>query len=119
MHLPRCLLTTAAGVVAVLATALSAAPPTTAAAAAAVSAPCASTWKAVQRVAVRKPAWNEGPVATTRSPIVRYLRRGERVTSCVVAVGGDAWSHYSDCGGGSLWRVVPGRQSPARCLERA
>ncbi|WP_316784585.1 hypothetical protein [Streptomyces sasae] len=63
---------------------------------------------------MRKPAWNEGPVAATTSPVVRYLRRGERVTSCVVAVGRDAWSHYSDCGGG-LWRVVPGGQAPARC----
>ncbi|MFF4121750.1 hypothetical protein ACFY0P_51455 [Streptomyces sp. NPDC001714] len=114
MRLTRCLLTTAAAAVAVF-TALSTAP----SAAAAASTPCASTWKAVQRVPVRKPAWNEGPVATTRSPIVRCLRRGERVTSCIVANGRVGWSHYSECGGGSLWRVVPGGQVPARCLERA
>ncbi|MEU2624613.1 hypothetical protein ABZ642_41990 [Streptomyces sp. NPDC007157] len=114
MHLTRRLLTTAAAVAAVLATALSATPPATAA----VSAPCTSTWKAVQRVPVRKPAWNEGSVATTRSPVVRYLRRGERVPSCVVAVGRDGWSQYRECGGGSLWRIVPGGQVPARCLER-
>lgn len=78
---------------------------------------CASTWAAVQRVAVRKPAWNEGPVATTGSPVVRYLRKGERVTSCVVAAGREA-SRYLECGGGRLWRVVHGGQVPARCLRR-
>ncbi|MFE1290863.1 hypothetical protein [Streptomyces sp. NPDC058751] len=35
-------------------------------------------------------------VATTRSPIVRYLRRGERVRSCVVAVGQSSWSQYRE-----------------------
>ncbi|MER5600588.1 hypothetical protein [Streptomyces sp. NPDC002265] len=115
MHLTRRLLTTAVAVAAVLATALSAAPPTTAAA----SAPCTSTWQAVQKVAVRMPAWNEGPVATTRSPIVCYLRRGERVTSCIVAVGRSSWSQYRECGGGSLWRIVRGGQVPAGCLRRA
>ncbi|MGY4928506.1 hypothetical protein [Streptomyces sp. 900105755] len=114
MRLTRCLLTTAAAAVA-LATTLSTAPPATAAA----SAPCVSTWRAVQRVPVRRPAWNEGPVVTTRSPIVRHLRRGERVTSCIVANGRGGWSHYSECGGGSLWRVVPGGQVPAQCLQRA
>ncbi|MGW5658437.1 hypothetical protein [Streptomyces humi] len=114
MHSRR-LFTTAAAVAAVLAAAWSAAPPTTAAG----SAACTSTWKAVRKVAVHRPAWNEGPVATTRSPVVRYLRKGERVTSCVVAVGRSGWSHYRECGGGSLWRVVPGGQVPARCLERA
>ncbi|MER5602993.1 hypothetical protein [Streptomyces sp. NPDC002265] len=114
MHLTRRLLTTAAAVAAVLATALSAAPPTTAAAAR-----CTLTWRAVQRVAVRMPAWNEGPVATTRSPIVRYLRRGERVRSCLVAVGRNSWSQYHECGGGSLWRIVRGGQVPSGCLYRA
>ncbi|MFD5634822.1 hypothetical protein ACFWJM_11875 [Streptomyces sp. NPDC127077] len=111
MHLTRRLLTTAAAVTAVLATVLSAAPPTPAA-------PCTSTWQAVQKVAVRRPAWNEGPVATTRSPIVRYLHRGERVRSCIVAVGRSSWSQYRECGGGSLWRVVPGGQVPSGCLRR-
>ncbi|WP_328663244.1 hypothetical protein [Streptomyces sp. NBC_00328] len=68
---------------------------------------------------MRRPAWNGGPVATTRSPIVRYLRRGERVRSCIVAVGRDPWSQYRECGGGSLWRVVPGGQVPSGCLRRA
>jgi hypothetical protein len=112
MHSRR-LLTTAAAVATVLATAWSAAPPS----AAAGSSACTSTWKAVRKVAVHRPAWNEGPVATTRSPVVRYLRKGERVTSCVVAVGRGA-SRYLECGGGSLWRVVPGGQVPARCLKR-
>ncbi|MFF4709257.1 hypothetical protein [Streptomyces sp. NPDC001297] len=118
MHSIRRLLTTAAAVAAVLATALSAAPPAPAAPAASPSAtPCASTWQAVQKVAVRKPAWNDGPVATPRSPIVRYLRQGERVRSCVVGVGRDA-SAYRECGGGTLWRIVPGGQVPATCLKR-
>ncbi|MER7841522.1 hypothetical protein ABTY98_37970 [Streptomyces sp. NPDC096040] len=112
MCLTRRLLTTVAAVAAVL----SAAAPVPAAAS--VSAPCTSTWAAVQRVPVRRPAWNGGPVAITGSPVVRYLRRGERVTSCVVGVGRDV-SRYRECGGGSLWRVVPGGQVPARCLERA
>ncbi|MGY4983765.1 hypothetical protein ACWCYL_42740 [Streptomyces sp. 900105755] len=111
MRLTRRLFITAA---AVLATAMSAVPPPVAAAGSVL---CTSTWAAVQRVAVRKPVWNEGPVATAGSPVVRYLRKGERVTSCVVAVGRDA-SRYRECGGGSLWRVVPGGQVPARCLER-
>ncbi|MCT9004605.1 hypothetical protein [Streptomyces rhizosphaerihabitans] len=42
------------------------------------------------------PAWNEGWVATTRSPIVRYLHRGERVTSCIVAVGRGSCSEYRE-----------------------
>ncbi|MEU5315067.1 hypothetical protein [Streptomyces sp. NPDC021562] len=75
MHCRR-LLTTAAAVAAVLTTGLSAAPPATAAG----SASCASAWKAVRKVAVRRPACNEGPVVTTRSPVLRYLRKGERVT---------------------------------------
>ncbi|MEU3518874.1 hypothetical protein ABZ770_26960 [Streptomyces sp. NPDC006654] len=115
MHLTGRLLTTAAAAAAVLATGLSTAPPATAAA----SASCTSRWKAVRKVAVRRPAWNDGPVATTRSPVVRYLRRGKRVTSCTVAVGRGGWSDYRECGGGSLWRVVPGGQVPARRLERA
>ncbi|MEU5314376.1 hypothetical protein [Streptomyces sp. NPDC021562] len=115
MHLTGRLLITAAAVAAVLTTGLSIVPPATAA----TSASCTSEWKAVRKVAVRRPAWNDGLVATTRSPVVRYLRKGERVTSCVVAVGRGGWSHYRECGGGSLWRVIPGGQVPARCLERA
>ncbi|MFJ8159017.1 hypothetical protein [Streptomyces sp. NPDC094468] len=58
-------------------------------------------------------------MATTRSPIVRYLRTGERVTSCVVAVGRGGWSQYRECGGGNLWRIVPGGEVPSTCLRRA
>ncbi|MFG2949484.1 hypothetical protein [Streptomyces adustus] len=120
MHLTRRLFTTAAAFV--LATALSTAPPAAAAPTASaptVSAPCTSMWEAVQRAAVRKPAGNEGPVATTMSPLVRYLRRGEKVRSCVVAVGRGGRSAYRECGGGSQWRIVLGGQVPARCLKRA
>ncbi|MER6465792.1 hypothetical protein ABT278_35740 [Streptomyces sp. NPDC001228] len=116
MHSIRRLLTTAAAVAAVLATVLSAAPPAPAVTSAVAL--CASTWQAVQKVAVRRPAWNDGPVATPRSPIVRYLRQGEWVRSCVVGVGRDA-SAYRECGGGTLWRIVPGGQVPATCLRRA
>ncbi|MGW2689959.1 hypothetical protein ACWC6I_43270 [Streptomyces sp. NPDC001414] len=119
MHVTRRMLTTTAAVAAVLGAALSAAPPAPAAPSRIAAAPCTSTWTAVQRIPVRKPAWNEGPVATTRSPIVRYLRKGERVTSCVVAVGRGGWSQYRECGGGSLWRIVPGGQVPSTCLRRA
>ncbi|MFI1568223.1 hypothetical protein ACH4ZX_35275 [Streptomyces sp. NPDC020490] len=106
----------AAVAVAVLGAALITAPATSTAAA---SSPCTSKWTAVQRIAVRKPAWNEGAVATTHSPIVRHLRRGETVTSCIVAVGRGGWSEYHECGGGSLWRIVPGGQVPAGCLTRS
>ncbi|MGY5049899.1 hypothetical protein ACWDE0_30490 [Streptomyces sp. 900105755] len=113
MHPVQCPLTTTA---AVLAASLSAAPPVPAASLRAT--PCTSTWRAVQKIAVRKPAWNQPPVATTRSPIVRYLRKGEEVRSCVVGVGRDV-SQYWECAGGMLWRIVPGRQMPAGWLERA
>ncbi|MGX1541318.1 hypothetical protein [Streptomyces adustus] len=115
MHLTRRLFTAAAAFV--LATALSTAPP--AAAAPTASAPCTSMWEAAHKVAVRKPAGNEGPVATTASPLVRYLRRGEKVRSCVVAIGRGGRSAYRECGGGSQWRIVLGGQVPARCLKRA
>ncbi|MFD7879804.1 hypothetical protein ACFV5G_37955 [Streptomyces sp. NPDC059766] len=115
MHLTRRLSTTAAAFL--LATALSTAPPATAAPTA--SAPCTSMWEAVHKAAVRKPAGNEGPVATTVSPLVRYLRRGEKVRSCVVAIGRGGRSAYRECGGGSQWRIVLGGQVPARCLKRA
>ncbi|MFE2530762.1 hypothetical protein [Streptomyces sp. NPDC059371] len=111
MHPTRRLLTMAvAAAVAAFATALSAAPPTAAAS-------CTSTWRAVQEVTVRRPAWNEGLDATTRSPVVRYLRRGERVRSCIVAVDRNSWSQYRECGGGSLCRVVSEGQVPPGCLR--
>ncbi|MGX1549281.1 hypothetical protein [Streptomyces adustus] len=67
--------------------------------------------------AVRMPAWNEGPVATARSPIVRFLRWGERVRSCIVAVGRNS-PHSSEGGGESLRRVERGGQVPSGCLRR-
>ncbi|MPY31283.1 hypothetical protein FNH09_08205 [Streptomyces adustus] len=65
------------------------------------------------------PVWNEGPVATTRSPVVRYLHWGERVRSYIVAVGRSSWPHYGKCGGQSLWRVVSVGQVLSGCLRRA
>ncbi|MFD0055067.1 hypothetical protein ACFVHR_15175 [Streptomyces sp. NPDC127168] len=82
---------------------------------------CATKWKAKQRVAVRRPGPNDGPVATMRSPIHHHLRKGQVVRSCVVAVdrtvSGPA---YRACGGeGHVWRIVPGGQVPQSCLKRA
>ncbi|MFJ3673627.1 hypothetical protein ACIPSE_45020 [Streptomyces sp. NPDC090106] len=108
----------AAVVAAVLSVLLVTAPSAPTAVAAPAAAPCASKWKATKRVAVRRPAWNEGPIATTRSPVVGHLRKGKIVRSCVVGVGRDSWSEYSECGGGRLWRIVPGGQVPASCLKR-
>ncbi|GGN40860.1 hypothetical protein [Streptomyces fuscichromogenes] len=81
---------------------------------------CTSLWRAVERVPVRRPAWNEGPIATSLSPVDHYLRRGQVVRSCTVAVarteGGPA---YRACGGeGNTYRIVPGGQVPQACLRR-
>ncbi|MGW0294741.1 hypothetical protein [Streptomyces tuirus] len=84
--------------------------------------PCSSTWEVTGRkVAVRRPAWNDGPVATTASPVHHYLHRGDRVTSCTVAVARtQSGPAYRKCGkSGSLWRIVPGGQVPQTCLKRA
>jgi Tfp pilus assembly protein PilV len=83
---------------------------------------CSTTWEVTGRkVAVRRPAWNDGPVATTTSPIHHYLYRGDRVTSCTVAVARtESGPAYRKCGkAGSLWRIVPGGQVPQTCLKRA
>ncbi|MFJ2819077.1 hypothetical protein [Streptomyces sp. NPDC087294] len=85
---------------------------------------CTSQWKAVERVALRRPRVQDGPVVTSSSPVHYYLRKGELVKSCVVAVGRtEGGPAYRACGReGHLWRVVPGRrggQVPATCLTRA
>ncbi|MGW7513858.1 hypothetical protein ACWGJ0_39880 [Streptomyces massasporeus] len=83
--------------------------------------PCTTTWEVTGRkVAVRRPAWNAGPVATTTSPVHHYLHRGDRVTSCTVAVARtESGPAYRKCGeAGSLWRIVPGGQVPQTCLKR-
>ncbi|MDQ0408865.1 hypothetical protein ABVB69_32300 [Streptomyces sp. NPDC000349] len=81
---------------------------------------CASKWKAKQRVAVRRPGPQDGPVATMRSPIHHHLRKGQVVRSCVVAVGRTvSGPAYRACGGeGHVWRIVPGGQVPQSCLKR-
>lgn len=55
------------------------------------------------------------------SPIHHYLRKGEVVRSCLVAVARtDSGPAYRACGGeGHLWRIVPGGQVPQTCLKRA
>ncbi|RDD85057.1 hypothetical protein DVZ84_31430 [Streptomyces parvulus] len=81
---------------------------------------CATKWKAKQRVAVRRPGPHDGPVATMRSPIHHYLRKGQVVRSCVVAVARTvSGPAYRACGGeGHVWRIVPGGQAPQSCLKR-
>lgn len=71
-------------------------------------------------VAVRRPAWNEGPVAKPNSPVDHYLNRGDRVKSCVVAIARtERGPAYRKCGkDGSMWRVVQGGQVPETCLKR-
>ncbi|MFF8940371.1 hypothetical protein ACF08O_37840 [Streptomyces paradoxus] len=81
--------------------------------------PCSGMWEVTGRkVAVRRPAWNDGPVATTTSPVHHYLHRGDRVTSCTVAVARtESGPAYRKCGKAkSLWRVVRGGQVPQTCL---
>lgn len=101
---------------ALLAPAAEAAPAPTSVAAAPAKA-CTTKWKAKQRVAVRRPA---GPVATMDSPIHHYLRKGQVVRSCVVAVARtESGPAYRACGGeGHFWRIVPGGQVPQSCLKR-
>ena len=69
--------------------------------------------------AVHRPGPFDGPVASMRSPIHHYLRQGEVVRSCVVAVRTASGPAYRACGrAGSLWRIVPGGQAPQTCLRR-
>jgi hypothetical protein len=84
--------------------------------------PCTTTWEVTGRkVAVRRPAGNDGPVAKTTSPVHHYLHRGDRVTSCIVAIDRtESGPAYRKCGKtGNVWRVVPGGQVPQTCLKRA
>lgn len=82
--------------------------------------PCTTQWKAVQRVAVRRPGPLDGPVATMNSPVHHHLRKGQIVTSCVVAIARTASGPaYRACGGeGHMWRIVSGGQVPQSCLRR-
>jgi hypothetical protein len=83
--------------------------------------PCTTTWEVTGRtVAVRRPARNDGPVATTTSPVHHYLHRGDRVASCIVAIARtESGPAYRKCGkSGNVWRIVPGGQVPQTCLKR-
>ncbi|ELP69513.1 hypothetical protein STRTUCAR8_00025 [Streptomyces turgidiscabies Car8] len=85
------------------------------------STPCSTWWEVTgKKVAVRRPSWNEGPVATPSSPVHHYLRKGDRVVSCIVAIARtQSGPAYRKCGrDGSAWRVVQGGQVPATCLKR-
>ncbi|MGI5397834.1 hypothetical protein [Streptomyces sp. CA-251251] len=72
-----------------------------------------------RKVAVRMPEGN-APVASPDSPVVRYLHRGDVVTSCVAAIARtQSGPAYRKCGkGGHVWRIVRGGQVPATCLKR-
>ena len=92
----------------------------TAAAAAPPAAACTKKWEVTGRkVAVRMPRGN-APVASPNSPVVRYLHRGDVVTSCVEALARtQSGPAYRKCGrGGHIWRIVRGGQVPATCLKR-
>ncbi|MFI7396230.1 hypothetical protein [Streptomyces tendae] len=112
-----------AAVVAALTVSSTAAAPTMAAPSA-VSTPsvkaCTKKWEVTgKKVAVRMPE-DSKPVASPDSPVVRYLHRGDVVTSCIEALA-RTWSGpaYRKCGrGGHVWRIVRGGQVPATCLKR-
>ncbi|MFG2435758.1 hypothetical protein [Streptomyces sp. NPDC048508] len=69
---------------------------------------------------MRRPAWNDGPVARPDSPVDHYVHRGDVLASCVSAVARTPSDPaYRKCGRtGSPWRVVRGGQIPATCLRR-
>ncbi|MFD7797424.1 hypothetical protein [Streptomyces sp. NPDC059759] len=64
-------------------------------------------------VAVRRPAWNDGPVH-------HYVHRGDVLTSRTAAIARTpSGPDYRKCGRtGSTWRVMHGGQVPATCLRR-
>ncbi|GAA5216856.1 hypothetical protein [Streptomyces thinghirensis] len=89
-------------------------------AAAPPAAKCTAKWKVTgKKVAVRMPE-GDRPVASPDSPVVRYLHRGDVVTSCVAAIARtQSGPAYHKCGrGGHVWRIVRGGQVPATCLKR-
>ncbi|MFD0287634.1 hypothetical protein [Streptomyces lutosisoli] len=97
-----------------------AAPALTAAVHAPAAKDCTTMWKAREGVAVRRPGRLDGPVATMHSPIDHYLKKGEAVRSCVVAIARtSSGPAYRACGGeGHIWRIVRGGQVPQACLRR-
>jgi hypothetical protein len=84
-------------------------------------APCSTKYVVIgENVAVRRPAWNDGTVARPDSPVVKTLKRGHVVTSCVTMIARTASGPaYHKCGrDGHLWRVAEGGQIPATCLKK-
>ncbi|MCX5009218.1 hypothetical protein OHB05_42650 [Streptomyces sp. NBC_00638] len=48
---------------------------------------CTTTYKVTGRVvAVRRPAWNDGPAAKPNSPVDHYAHRGDALVSCINAI---------------------------------
>ncbi|MET8822619.1 hypothetical protein [Streptomyces rochei] len=81
---------------------------------------CTKKWEVIgKKVAVRLPR-GDAHVASPDSPVVRYLHRGDVVTSCVEAIARtQSGPAYHKCGrGGHVWRIVRGGQVPATCLKR-
>ncbi|MER7069299.1 hypothetical protein G3I57_13130 [Streptomyces albidoflavus] len=92
----------------------------------AVSAPapaeCATRWTVTGgKVAIRRPA-PDATSATSTSPVVRYLHRGDRVTSCWQTHNRSASTTYRKCGRtGQNWLIVRGPrggQVPLTCVRR-
>ncbi|MGW2748113.1 hypothetical protein [Streptomyces sp. NPDC001450] len=73
-------------------------------------------------VAVRRPPDSApNPVAKPDSPVVRYIHRGDILTTCVTAIArtDNGRPAYTKCGrGGWTWHVVQGGQIPATCTKR-
>ncbi|MFD5475475.1 hypothetical protein [Streptomyces sp. NPDC127105] len=67
---------------------------------------------------MRRPAWNDGPVATTNTPVHHYLNKGDVVTSCIIATDRRGPTAYRACDKyGQVWRIVHGGQVPETCLR--
>ncbi|WTD07569.1 hypothetical protein OH717_33940 (plasmid) [Streptomyces albidoflavus] len=95
-----------------------------AAPAGAVPAPaeCATRWTVTGgKVAIRRPASN-ATSATATSPVVRYLHRGDRITSCWQTHNRNGSNSYRKCGkAGQNWLIIRGPrggQIPLTCVRR-
>ncbi len=90
---------------------------------AAHAAQCSTWWTVTgKKVAVRRPA-PDRTSATSSSPVVRYLHRGDRIKSCLTTHNrGSSASSYTKCGRhGTDWLIVrgpKGGQVPLACVKR-
>lgn len=84
---------------------------------------CTTRWTVTGgKVAIRRPA-PDAISATATSPVVRYLHRGDRVTSCWQTNNRSSGSTYRKCGKtGQDWLIVRGPrggQVPLTCVRRS